>query len=112
MKRELKPETLAKFQAIWHEAMEAAEIAAMGEPDAFPCGFAWITVPGRGNFAKFAKEYLDAHKNYGAPGFNIWYTNVYTARGQSMDTHIKACNAAVEILNKYGIKAEVHSRMD
>lgn len=109
----MKTDVIEKFDRIWKEAQEAAEMAASTREDfSFPCGFAWITVPGRGNFGQYAKDTLGAHKNYSGPGFNIWYSKVYSAMTQSMDTHVRACHAAAEVLRENGINATVHSRMD
>ena len=109
----MKAENIVQFDRLWAEVQRAAEEAASKvEVRPWPCGFAWIVIPGRGNFAKYAKEYLGAHKNFGGPGFRIWYSRVYSARTQSMDVHEAACYAAAKVLNDNGIKCSVYSRMD
>jgi len=77
------------------------------------CGFAWVNIPGRGKFAKYAKEFLGASKTYSGPGFDIWYSNIYKSHtSQSYDRHMAACEAAAKILNEYGIKAVARGRLD
>lgn len=103
------------LEQIWAEAQAAANAAPkyIDRGQLGPCGFAWITISGRGKFAKYAKEVLRAHKNYGAAGFNIWYSTVYNCGGnQNVDDHEIACRAAAKVLNKYGIQATVGSRLD
>ena len=103
---------MKEFDKIWNEAREAASTTVQ-EPHIFKgCGFAWITIPGRGNFAKWAKENLDADKNYTGPGLNIWYSRVYDTRSQNLDEHYEACRKAAKILNDYGIDATVNCRWD
>lgn len=108
------PMNYVKFDLVHIEASEAAQAATadFDQDNWFPCGFAWVNISGRGSFAKYAKECLDAHKNYSGAGFNIWYSTVYDNRSQSMDCHVLACEAYAAVLNKHGIKATVHSRMD
>lgn len=103
------------LEQIWSLAQSAANSAPkyMDQGIQGPCGFAWIRVSGRGKFAKFAKEVLGAHKNYGGSGLNIWYSAVYDCKGgQNVDDHEIACSAAAKVLNKYGIPATVYSRLD
>ena len=99
---------LTQFQDIKRQAVEAAEIAVASQfpikqnatfAEEGPCGFAWVTITnGRTAFAKFAKEHLGAHKNYGGKGYNIWYSNLYNTRGnQSEHRHIIACEAAANV---------------
>lgn len=100
------------FTEIWKEAREAAS-TVKSEPEVFKlCGFAWITISGRDKFAKWAKEHAGAHKNYGCPGYTIWYSRVYNTRTQSMDEHYEACSKAVAVLRKYGIEARAECRLD
>lgn len=112
-----------QFDIIIKEAQMAAESAVATK---FPiqsnpnyrnegaCGFAWVNIlSGRGNFAKFAKEELNAHKNYGGKGINIWYSQFYNTKGnQSVYRHEIACDAAAQVFKKYGIKCQVGSRLD
>lgn len=103
------------FEDIWAEVRKEANAVEKPYKDGEfgMCGFAWITIPGRGNFAKWAKEKLGAHKNYTGPGFNIWYSEVYDCKySQNIDNHEVACEAGARVLNKYGIKAFVSSRLD
>ena len=100
------------FESIWKEARLAAS-TTISEPKVFKgCGFAWIEISGRGKFAKFAKEHLNAHKNYGRRGFSIWYSQVYNSCSQNMDEHYEACSKAATVLRKYGIEAYVNCRYD
>lgn len=110
----MKKETREKLDRVWEEARKSAEAAVANYDDApaLPCGFAWITVSGRGSFGKYAKEVLGAGKNTQGPGFNIWYFSVYPADTQSMCVHTEACSAAAAVLRKHGISASVRSMMD
>lgn len=77
------------------------------------CGFAWVTVLGRGNFTKYIKENLNAHKNYGGRGYNIWYSNLYETNGsQSYERHMAAAEAYAEVLRKHGYTAFASGRLD
>jgi len=122
MKTTLKDTQIKVFDDIMKEAQEAATKAVQEE---FPfnenptyrnegaCGFAWVNVAGRGNFGKYAKDILDAHKNYGGKGFNIWYSNFYDTKGnQSYERHMIACSAAVKVFKSHGIKCYADGRLD
>lgn len=110
------------FDKIWSEVQVEANIAAKlldvremtvcGSKMDGACGFAWVTIGGRGNFAKYAKEFLGASKNYGGKGFQIWYSTVYDNYSQSVERHEAACTAAIRVLARHGINATVGSRMD
>lgn len=105
------------LDTVWLEATSAAQQAAntFQQNELFGgCGFAWIRITnGRSKFAKYAKEFLNAHKNYGGKGFNIWYSQVYNCKGsQNIYSHEYACQAAAKVLNNYGIECHVESRLD
>jgi len=114
----------AKFDSIMKEVREAANLAAMEViPDPMyiggytvsegVCGFAWVTVSGRGNFIKYIKDEYRASKNYYGKGFNIWYSMVYDSKGsQSYERHLAACKAAAAVLRKYGFAASASGRLD
>ena len=118
----MKSEQIKLFDKIWAQAQEAANKAVQeqfpfNEKPTFrnegPCGFAWIAIGGRGNFAKYAKETLGAHKNYAGKGFNIWYSNCYDSKGsQSYERHSIACDAAANVLRANDIKCHVSGRYD
>jgi len=119
----MKSEIKESFDKILEEAREAAlkaSIECIPEPMQMMgsivrdgvCGFAWVNIPGRGNFAKYAKEYLGASKNYGGKGFNIWYSEFYKGGTQSYERHLAACRAASEVLQKHGIKSQAAGRLD
>ena len=103
------------FKKIWFIARLKAN-RAVQEANITPafgnCGFAWIHISGRGKFAKFAKETLDASKSYPGSGLNIWYSKVYDSTSQDMSIHLVACEAAVKVLRENGIKCSVQSRLD
>jgi hypothetical protein len=101
---------MKNFEMIW----EKAQIAAMTtKTQQFAgCGFAWINIPGRGNFAKYMKEIGAASKNYSGTGLNIWYSKVYSTTSQNIAEHEAACQAAAKVLRDNGIDAFVYSRLD
>ena len=75
------------------------------------CGFAWINISGMGSFAKFTKENDYSSKSV-YKGRNIWATQLYNYNGQSYERKMKAVAAAVQVFNKYGIKAYAEGRLD
>lgn len=107
------------FNVLIQRASLAAQEATDGfdefdEPDhSFNCGFAWIVLPGRGDFASYLKKFRGACKNYGSKGIVLWYSNVYNSRGsQSMTKHRIACDAFAEVLRNNGFECVVESRLD
>lgn len=79
----------------------------------FNCGFAWLVLPGKGDFASFLKKHRGASKNYGSKGIMLWYSNVYNSKGsQSMYKHEIACRAFAEVLRDAGFECAVESRLD
>ena len=118
----MKPEVKTQFDRILREVREAAQkagdnakvrqITVCGQVVDGVCGFAWINIPGRGNFAKYAKEVLGASKNYGGKGYNIWSSKVYETTSQSCERREAACEAAANVLRSYGLKATMNSRLD
>jgi len=111
--------TLNEVQKIYYfNILNDARVAAQEAVDncgivpAFGnCGFAWVNISARGNFAKFTKELKISDKAY-PKGRNIWYSRVYDSNTQSMDIHKVACNAFAKVLIENGIKCSVGCRLD
>jgi len=102
------------FNDIVIEAKRAAQEAvddAGITPSPYNCGFAWINISGRGNFAKFTKEHGLSNKGY-PKGHTIWYSQVYNSVSQDMDIHKVACDAFAKVLKEHGIKCSVGQRLD
>jgi len=109
-----------KFQAIYHSAQNSATRAAVQYDRENTinikhrplCGFAWVTVTGRGSFITYIKEYLRASKNYEGKGYNIWYSVVYSSGSQDVDRHYTACKAFADELQKHSISCYANYRLD
>ena len=110
----MKGDSFKKCVDIWKEASTAAQ-KAVNECDIEPyfgsCGFAWVRISGRGNFAKYTKITDLSQKHY-KKGRTIWYSRIYDAISQDIDIHRVACNAFAEVLRKHDIKCSVESRLD
>ena len=107
---------IIEFNVLVQKASEAAQEAVkdFDESDqAFNCGFAWLVLPGKGDFANYLKKFRSASKNYGSKGIVLWYSNVYNPKGsQSMTKHEIACRAFSEVLRDAGFECSVESRLD
>ena len=135
--------TLTKIEAkaIWAEACEAAEAAALakvptpmivGSPttplgsDIDPakqtwyvpsgmCGFAWVTIkPARGALVTYLKSQDVGSKGYYG-GWQIWCGRELSPTAgatQSIEIKEAAAGAAAAVLRKYGIEAYAQSRLD
>lgn len=107
---------IIEFNALILRASLAALYASenFDESDQeFNCGFAWLVLPGKGDFANYLKKFRGASKNYGSKGIMLWYSNVYNSRGsQSMTKHEIACNAFAKVLRDAGFECVVESRLD
>ena len=105
-----------QFNFIVQRASLAAQEAVkdFDESDqSFNCGFAWVILPGKGDFASFLKKHRGASKNYEGKGIILWYSTVYNSRGsQSMTKHRIACDAFAEVLRDNGLECVVESRLD
>lgn len=72
------------------------------------CGFAWVNIPGRGNFAKWIRENKHGHKAYHG-GVDIWIADY----NQSMEKKYAHAVAMAEYLRANGIPGAVAgNRMD
>lgn len=73
------------------------------------CGFAWVTVPGTGSFAAWARKHLpDVRKEYYG---GILIRNVREG-GQSMARKSEFARAYAAKLREHGIAARPHDRID
>ena len=106
------------------EAREAAQAATqdyidafMNGEDAFPCGFAWVTIYEyegkkiRKN-SKMGKalEALGAKKSDYEGGYRMW--NPSGTMLQNLDCKEEGARAAADVLTKYGFTAYGGGRMD
>lgn len=112
----LSKDKINNFNFLVQKASMAAQEAVkdFDESDqAYNCGFAWLVLPGRGDFASFLKNHRGVSKNYGSKGIVLWYSNVYNSRGsQSMTKHRIACEAFANVLRDAGFECVVESRLD
>lgn len=116
------------YEAILNEAHNAAAaaVALMGPEDtnALNCGFAWVKISGTDPLARFCRKTLKAagseaatplttRRRYGSngePGWQWWKPGGFN--GQAVDHHIAGARAFVEVLGRYGIRADLGSRLD
>jgi hypothetical protein len=114
---------LEQYKAILAEAEEAARAAVEANKHrenqfAFDCGFAWAVIEdGRSPLVKAAKlagrgEPGYGHKNYGAPGWQVWMPGRGNFNGQSVGIFEAGAKAFVEVIKKYGFAAHWSSRLD
>jgi hypothetical protein len=116
---------LNAYKAILAEA-EAAAVEAIkanaGRENrfAFDCGFAWAVIEdGRSDLYKAAKQAKSGepgygHKNYGAPGWQVWMPGRHGSgfNGQSVGIFEAGARAFAEVLKKHGFAAHWSSRLD
>lgn len=110
----MKNKTFKKFIKIWIEAKEEAQKAVDNcdiTPEFGYCGFAWVTISDKGNFAKFT-EFIDASTKGYSKERTIWYSKIYNGSSQDMRIHKVACEAFVNVLRKNNINCEVGYRLD
>ncbi len=108
------------YAKILAEAHEAAKQAGADLPDNGACGFAWVTVPGNSALARWCRLNQPADAPYatgrgyygdkGYPGGYQWWSPGYG--GQSIDARERCACAFRDVLGAYGIRADVHSRLD
>ena len=97
--------TPEEFETLWKTAQLAAQTAAVLQNDklgdenhrGFDCGFAWVTLPGTGKFANWAKKKGIASKGY-PTGLTIWYSKLHSLPTQSVSVHEAAARAARDVL--------------
>ena len=76
----------------------------------FNCGFAWVTIkPARGAMVTFLKKSNIGRKAYGG-GYQIW--NPSSSFTQDMSAKAAGAGEFARVLNKYGITANMGTRMD
>lgn len=77
------------------------------------CGFASVTIPNRGNFAKWLKA-KNLASTYGDTGLTIhgWAREGYADGGQSYEYNTAIASAIAKVLQHFGFKASVWSRVD
>jgi hypothetical protein len=110
------------YAAVLAEAHKAASEAVDGQPDQYACGFAWVVIYGNDPLARYCRAQLKLQpgddwktRRYfgdrGYPrGWHFWQPGNFP--GQSVDTHLKGATAFRAVLAKYGIRADVNSRLD
>lgn len=110
------------FKAILLEATGAAVAATINGVDRGACGFAWVTVDGNEPIARFCRKEAakPEHQNhshralYGSKGYpkgwQWWKPGQFG--GQAVDVHEAGARAFRDVLGKYGIRADVGSRLD
>lgn len=109
------------FEAIIDEAHAAAAAAQQGmveNPNALDCGFAWVTLSGNDTMARYCRHSVAAkggdRQRYGSKGYPIgwqwWCPGGF--RGQAISIHEAGARAFRDVLARYGIRADVGSRLD
>lgn len=73
------------------------------------CGGAYLIIPGRGDFALFAKAKLGADRNY-PKGLHLSCFDAHKGyRGQSAERYEACANAMAEVLKSNGIECRVRA---
>jgi hypothetical protein len=72
-----------------------------------PCGFGWVTIKGNTAFGRWAKANKHAGSAYPS-GLQFWSKLVT----QSVTRNAAWASAVAQVLNKHGIQAYAHSRLD
>jgi hypothetical protein len=124
---------MTNWESVLTEAHKAASDAGAAElarqpenPNAFDCGFAWVTIPGNhplarharnmrnstyGQSPQFAGEYARKYGDKGYPrGWQWWCPGEF--RGQSVRVWRVGAVAFAAVLAKHGVRADVGSRLD
>lgn len=116
--------TKEQFINILNETDIAAKEAIKGMYDGYPCGGAYLVVPGIGKdgFVSYFKKYSECEerKKFSLGNWHIskHYKKGYTIYGplvghyQNMYMDIAAEQARARILIKYGFKVQVESYID
>lgn len=102
---------------VLDEAFEAArkatdEYVASHPNEWYPCGFAWVRIPGRSPLVKHLKAMGDrrgGHPGY-PKGWDIWNPSDHPT--QSLDAKLVGARAFAEVLKKHGFEGYADSRWD
>ena len=74
------------------------------------CGFAWVNIsPARGKFVNYLKKIGKGHKSYRG-GWDYWVSSLEL--GQSITRKEAYAEAYAKVLQDWGIKCYVSSRLD
>jgi hypothetical protein len=102
-----------------HAAAKAAvlEQKPLEATDWFPCGFAWVTIKGTTQFAKYCAQMnkeTGGDAWYGDKGYPKGWTFWCPSSGhtQRMKTHEAAAKAFAKVLTDNGVEAVAGCRMD
>lgn len=106
------------FPAILGAAHREATRAQAGLPEGsgLDCGFAWVTIDGNEALARFCRAHTtrDTARFYGRKGeprgWTWWKPGGYS--GQSVGIHEAGARAFRDTLARFGIRADVGSRLD
>lgn len=109
------------YEQILFEAHEAADIVGAYLNDEGACGFAWVVIPGNHPLARYCRTYLKKRNggdsvdrmHFGSKSYPTgWHWWGPGFDGQSIEAEEKAAAAFRDVLGKYGIRADVCSRLD
>ncbi len=104
-----------QIAGIVNEAFVAA-ISASAAHDAtnpgwYPCGFAWVNIkPARGKLVNYLKKIGVGRTDDYYGGYTIWSPSGHNS--QQMYTLEAGATAFADVLRRYGIRANVSTRMD
>lgn len=121
------------FELVLRAAHAAAEAAVLSEaharpegPYALDCGFAWVTISGTDPLARYCRAQIKLVEHPGQPaareryhklgskgypsGWQWWKPGNWW--GQSIRVHEAGARAFRDELAKFGIRADVGSRLD
>lgn len=115
---------MPNMQQILNEAHDAAKAAVKANahkenPNAFDCGFAWVTIDGMSPLARHCRKALKTadrsqHRHLGDKGYpkgwQFWCPGEHY--GQSIAVMEEGARAFRDALARHGISATVGSRLD
>ena len=112
-----------EYQYLFDKALNAATSAIAQElglrpenPNAFDCGFAWVTIPANNGFARWCKAQRALHNDpkFGGTGYpsgwQFWCPGDWS--GQSVRVWRAGAAAFAEQLQLAGLSAVMSSRLD
>lgn len=99
------------IQQAFDAAVAAANAHDATNPGWYPCGFAWVNIkPARGKIVNFLKKAKIGRTDDYYGGYTIWNPSGHNS--QHMYTLEAGAKAYADVLRKYGINANVSTRMD
>ncbi len=101
------------LESAFQHAEAATDAYLKQHPDDwFPCGFAWVRLPGRSPLVRLLKERFGdraGHKGY-PKGWEVWNPSGHPT--QCMEAKLAGARAFAYVLRNHGFECYADSRMD